>query len=434
MRSGLRALLLLLLVAAAAFGCSGDEVLVQGTPTATRPPREPTWTPIPSSLATATADARKPYDWPIKVGVLHPTTGPWTFDGVAANDGIKLYLDALKYTVAGRPVQLIFEDTEGKPDVALLKARKLVEGDNVEFLVGPLSDLEAQAVKPYVEERQVPTIVTQPDACGLTSTYGARYFFRLTGACQAHAAAGWYAAKRLNYRRVVLVANDYAEGRDAAAEFKRTFQAAGGQVVGEVPVPLGADPGPYLELVRGMAGGADAVVAQLWGNTGPAFVQAYSAAGLKGRMPLLVWGPAVEDGPALTEAGEAAVGVLSYSGWALRLENPQNQQFLTQFRAQQAKDPLLKEPAVAHVNGWMEGQAVGAVIEALRAKTENPVEVARTLAKLTLDTPRGPVSFDRNQGAVVSVYLRRVDNINGVFGNVVIDRVENVNQGWQPPE
>src|SRR5438477_9451576 len=87
---------------------------------------------------------------PIKIGVLNAITGPLAVNGSEINEGIKLYWeDEMNNQVAGRTVRLIIEDEEGKPDVALTKARKLVESDKVHMVLGPVSSAVGVALRDY---------------------------------------------------------------------------------------------------------------------------------------------------------------------------------------------------------------------------------------------------------------------------------------------
>ncbi|NIN80476.1 MAG: ABC transporter substrate-binding protein, partial [Pseudomonas stutzeri] len=52
--------------------------------------------------------------------------------------GLEFYLKQQGGSVAGRQIELITEDTEAKPAVALTKVRKLVEKDGVHILMGGL--------------------------------------------------------------------------------------------------------------------------------------------------------------------------------------------------------------------------------------------------------------------------------------------------------
>src|SRR5262245_30148970 len=76
---------------------------------------------------------------PIKIGLLVPLTGPLAANGKEMVNGLTLYLDQQGQRLAGREVKLLIEDTEAKPAIALTKARALVESQEVNVLVGPLS-------------------------------------------------------------------------------------------------------------------------------------------------------------------------------------------------------------------------------------------------------------------------------------------------------
>src|SRR5438477_6439058 len=116
---------------------------------------------------------------PIKIGVLNAITGPLAVNGTEINEGIKLYWeDEMGHQVANRPVRLIVEDEEGKPDVGLTKAKKLVESDKVHVILGPVSSATAAAMREYVHERKMPTIITQATANSLTAERASPSIFR----------------------------------------------------------------------------------------------------------------------------------------------------------------------------------------------------------------------------------------------------------------
>src|SRR5205823_5609911 len=77
-------------------------------------------------------------DGPIRIGMLAPLTGPFAQVGKDMLNGAEQYLDEIGRVAAGRPLELIVEDSEGNPSTALNKARKLVEQDKVHVLTGGL--------------------------------------------------------------------------------------------------------------------------------------------------------------------------------------------------------------------------------------------------------------------------------------------------------
>ena len=64
---------------------------------------------------------------PIKIGFMAPYVGSGAKFGTDLRDGFKLALDEVGYKVAGREIQFLNEESEGKPEIGLAKARKLVE-------------------------------------------------------------------------------------------------------------------------------------------------------------------------------------------------------------------------------------------------------------------------------------------------------------------
>src|SRR4030042_4982477 len=84
---------------------------------------------------------------PIKIGYLAPYVGVFAKFGSDLRDGFKLYLDEVGNKVAGREIIFLNEDTEGKPEVGLVKTRKLVEKDQAHILAGIISSAVAYWVE-----------------------------------------------------------------------------------------------------------------------------------------------------------------------------------------------------------------------------------------------------------------------------------------------
>ena len=91
---------------------------------------------------------------PIKIGYMAPYVGVFAKFGSDLRDGFKFYLDEVGNKVAGRQIIFIDEDSEGKPEVGLVKAKKLVEKDQVRILAGIISSGVAYAVRDYVTEKR----------------------------------------------------------------------------------------------------------------------------------------------------------------------------------------------------------------------------------------------------------------------------------------
>jgi branched-chain amino acid transport system substrate-binding protein len=99
---------------------------------------------------------------PIKIGVMGPNSGPYAIIGEEVKNGFDLYFSQIGYQAGGRKIEMIFEDTQAKPDVGLTKAKKLVELDGVSFVGGIVSSSVAYALRDYVVSKNVPLVVTVP--------------------------------------------------------------------------------------------------------------------------------------------------------------------------------------------------------------------------------------------------------------------------------
>src|SRR5262249_10557040 len=96
---------------------------------------------------------------PLKVGVLLELSGAFGTTGQLALHGYQYYVQKAGNKLGGRPVETIVEDSAGDPSTAISKAKKLVERDNVDVLVGPINSATGAALKPYVVEQKIPHLI-----------------------------------------------------------------------------------------------------------------------------------------------------------------------------------------------------------------------------------------------------------------------------------
>ncbi len=368
---------------------------------------------------------------PIKIGLFNALTGPLAVNGTEINEGIRLYWDdEMAGQVAGRPVRLIVEDTEAKPDVGLTKARKLVESDRVHLILGPVSSAVALAVRDYLTERKIPIIITQATANQLTAEKASPILFRSAmSSYQQEAAGGWYVAAKLGHKRIAVVALDYVAGHEQADGFIKTFMESGGQSVEKVLMPLGAtDVAPYISRVQSKAGELDAVVAILWGPGAPQFLRAYQDYGLKGKLPLLALGETVSE-TYLQKVGDASLGIVSWMSYGPTLDTPENKRFVQAFTRKYRKEPVYNN----HL-GYLAAKAGGEAMKAVNGNIEDQASFLAALRKVRFEAPGGSFVFDDKQNAVIPTYIRRVEKVDGKLQNKAFDVVRDVDQFWKPPK
>jgi branched-chain amino acid transport system substrate-binding protein len=170
---------------------------------------------------------------PIKIGVLASTTGALESYGKQTLRGFELGLEYAtegSMEVAGRKIEFVVEDTETKPEVAVQKATKLLEEDEVDFLVGSSSSADTLAVLPLAEEYQKIMIVEPAAADSITGSEFNKYIFRSARNSSQDAVAGAASIAGKGVK-IATLAPDYSFGRDGVAAFKEAAEKLGADIV-----------------------------------------------------------------------------------------------------------------------------------------------------------------------------------------------------------
>ena len=361
---------------------------------------------------------------PIRVGFLGPMSGIFAQAGKDMLDGLKMGLEAAGGQVAGRPVELIEEDTEGNPATAQAKYRKLVQQDKIHVLTGVLLANIGYALVPPIERDQVPSLfLTTPD--DLTKRRPPKWILRTNfAASQPMHPLGDYAARILKYKRVAAVAMDNPFGHECLGGFQRVFEDAGGRVVQKTWVPLNAmDFAPYLAQVPR---DVDAVVQVFVAGQAVRFARQYAESGLKDKHPLLGIG-VFSDESALRSMGDEAIGTIGSLIWAPTLSNPANQAFMKLATAR-----LKRTPAYFHAVMYSAGRWITEAARAVDGKVEDRARFLEAIRKAseTTEDPRGPIKLDAYNNPTQNVYILKVEKLGGRLQNTVIHTYPMVSQFW----
>ncbi|WP_394188066.1 substrate-binding domain-containing protein [Paenisporosarcina quisquiliarum] len=169
----------------------------------------------------------------IKIGVLASLTGALESYGKQTQQGFELgieYATEGTMEVAGKKIEIIYEDTETKPEVAVQKATKLLEEDEVDFLVGSSSSGDTLAVLPLAEEYEKIMVVEPAVADSITGAEFNKYIFRTSRNSSQDAVAGAAAIAKPGVK-IATFAPDYSFGRDGIAAFKKAAEELGAEIV-----------------------------------------------------------------------------------------------------------------------------------------------------------------------------------------------------------
>lgn len=282
-------------------------------------------TQIAACLAASTTLAGVALAEDIKIGMVVTLSGPPAALGQQIVDGFQLALEEKDGVLGGQKVELIVEDDELKPDVALLKATSLVEKEEVDFVVGTVFSNMLQAIfKPIVQSE---TFLISPNAG--PSTFAGKncnpYFFATSYQNNQNAEVSGMIANEEGYQNVFAMVPNYQAGRDNMDGFKQTFK---GSVTDEVFTPLGHQDFS-AELARISTSGSDAIFTFMPGGMGVRLVKQFTNAGLAENMKFM--SVFTTDETTLPGQKDDAVGFLAAGTWAPDLPNDANTAFVAVF-------------------------------------------------------------------------------------------------------
>lgn len=359
----------------------------------------------------------------VKIGVLNPTTGSFALFGEQANQGIQLYLD--NHEIDGVEVELVFADTAGDPQQALDQARRLVEQEDVDFLLGLINSAVAVPLAQFADEQQVPLIMAIAGARAATDGTHPFVFRTAMANGQQDRPLGWYTAAELGKSQAAVFAWDFLVGEERAGAFIDTFTAAGGTVVSHQKPPLGTtDYGPFISQVD--PDSVDVAYAFFAGPGAIAFSQQMREFGFTPAIPVVAAG--YYTAGVLGAMGATAEGLVQATQWVPSLDTPENRAFLDLYNSQ-----IGGEVGVYVAEGYVSAEVAARAIEAVQGDFSNPQLFLDALANIEFVSPAGPFRFAENGQSVRNVYITEVVlNDDGTPVQQVIATIEDVGLDWEP--
>jgi len=293
---------------------------------------------------------------PIKIGLVAELSGPQGALGQDMYDAFMLLVGQNGGKLGGVPVQILREDSQLKPEVAMQIVDKLIEKEKVPIITGVTFSNIAMAIYKKVVEKEVFLIGSNAGPSPIAGAQCSPFYFNVAGQNDQNAEAiGKYAADK-GYRRVYAMAPNYQAGKDMIAGFKRHFKQP---LFEELYTPLN-QLDFQAELAQLGAAKPDAVYVFYPGGLGVQFVRQWRQAGLSGKIPLI--SNNTIDGINLPALQDAAVGVGHSSYWGPDFDNPVSRRFVEEFQKKYNRTPseyaataydsaLLLDAAIAKVKG-----------------------------------------------------------------------------------
>ena len=358
----------------------------------------------------------------IRVGLMTVKTGPLASGGLDMERALIMYFKERQYTLAGRKIELFVGDSAGVPAQARTKIQELAEKNRIHVMIGPLAAAEALAADDYIRQQQLPTLSVAA-AEDLTQRKPNPWFVRGTStSSQCSQPLADYCYKELKYRRMAVIADDFAYGHEMCAGFQRVFEELGGKIVQKMFPPLTVpDYGTYLAQLKT---NMDSIFLGFAGSNGFRYLRQFNEYGLRGQVTP-VGGMTALDEAVLRNMGGEALGIRTSCWYSAELETPLNQKFAAAFRAEAKYDPGFYAAAT-----YVEAAVLQAALEAVKGKIEDKPAFMKALRAIKVNTVRGPVSFDQYGNVVGNVYIRKVERKEGRLVNAVIHTYPNVSQFW----
>ena len=373
---------------------------------------------------------------PVRLGGLTTLEGPFATGGQDAYRCMQMLLEEVGNQAGGRAIEWTRESSNAQADVALARARKLIEQDNVDVILGPLSGAEGIALRDYSRTLTGRTIVNgSSGAADTTLRNPSPNFFRFnTDGTQWMAGLGNHVYKTMNIHDVAVTAGDYAFPYAQVFGFNIEFCRAGGRVT-HYWAPLGTTDfsAQVAQINRSDAG---AIVVVHGGTDGLAFMTQYAQAG--GQKPLIA-GSIMADQTMLAARGphrRVMIGMVSGGPIADVIDDPDWREFVERYRRRWLNEGGFPSPSIHAVNYVTNLWGILGALRAVEGDLSNDqAAFQRALAAQEFKAPTGAnVKLDHNRQAISDIFLNRVEERDGRAQVVAFGRAAQVNQTLGVPE
>jgi branched-chain amino acid transport system substrate-binding protein len=350
----------------------------------------------------------------VKIGFVSTFSGPTAVIGNDMRNSFELALDHLGRKMAGKPVEVIYEDDQQKPEVGVQKTQKLVESDKVDFVIGYIwSNVLLASLKPVVDS-QTFLISANAGPSQIAGEQCSPFFFSTSWQNdQTPQAMGTYMTQK-GVKTAFLIGPNYAAGKDMLTGVRTTFK---GQVIGEELTKWPDQLDFSTELSKVRAARPEAVFVFYPGAAGVQFLTQYAQSGLKGQIPLYT--AFTIDAITLPLQKDLALGVPGAQEWVNDLPNDANKKFVADFRAKHKNYPSFYG-AQSYDAANFANSAVVAVNGDLSKKDAMRAE----MRKANYASVRGPYKYGNNQFPIQNFYLQ--DVVKDAEGNFTLKTVTTI--------
>jgi branched-chain amino acid transport system substrate-binding protein len=362
------------------------------------------------ALGTAPAVAQQS----VKIGFVSTFSGPTAVIGNDMRNSFELALDHLGRKMGGKPVEVIYEDDQQKPEVGVQKSQKLIESDKVNFVVGYIwSNVLLASLKPVVDS-QTFLISSNAGPSQIAGEQCSPFFFSTSWQNdQTPQAMGTYMTQK-GVKTAFLIGPNYAAGKDMLTGVRATFK---GQVIGEELTKWPDQLDFSTELSKVRAAKPESVFVFYPGAAGVQFLTQYAQSGLKGQIPLYT--AFTIDAITLPLQKDLALGVPGAQQWVNDLPNDANKKFVADFRAKHKN-----YPSFYGAQSYDAANLVNSAVVAVNGDLDKKDAMRAEMRKANYASVRGPYKYGNNHFPIQNFYLQ--DVVKDAQGNLTLKTVETI--------
>ncbi|PSB41664.1 urea ABC transporter substrate-binding protein [filamentous cyanobacterium Phorm 6] len=363
-------------------------------------------------------EAAGPIAQPIEIGVLHSLTGTMSISEISVKDATLLAVEEINAAggVLGRPLEALIEDGASDLQTFAQKAKQLLLEAQVAVVFGCWTSASRKAVLPAFEQsngllfypvqyeglEQCPNIIYTGAAPNQQIVPGVNYLL----------AQG--------KRKIFLLGSDYIFPRTANLIVKAQLAALGGELAGEVYLPLGSrDVDEAIAHI--LAVKPDAILNTLNGDSNVAFFQKLREAGLKPQ-DLPVMSVSVAEDEVRAIGAENIAGHLVVWNYFQTVDSAENRKFVKAYKARYGENRVTDDPIeAAYLGVYLWKQAVE------KAGSTDVVKVRAAAKNIEFAAPSGMVKIDAQ-----TQHIWKTVRIGKVRSDGQIDEIWNSGAPVQP--
>jgi branched-chain amino acid transport system substrate-binding protein len=350
----------------------------------------------------------------VKIGFVSTFSGPTAVIGNDMRNSFELALDHLSRKMGGKPVEVIYEDDQQKPEVGVQKSQKLVESDKVDFVVGYIwSNVLLASLKPVVDS-QTFLISANAGPSQIAGEQCSPYFFSTSWQNdQTPQAMGTYMTQK-GVKTAFLIGPNYAAGKDMLTGVRTTFK---GQIIGEELTKWPDQLDFSTELSKVRAAKPEAVFVFYPGAAGVQFLTQYAQSGLKGQIPLYT--AFTIDAITLKLQKDLALGVPGAQQWVNDLPNDVNKKYVADFRKK-----FGNYPTFYGAQSYDAANLVNSAVVAVNGDLGKKDAMRAEMRKANYASVRGPYKYGNNHFPIQNFYLQ--DVVKDAEGNLTLKTVATI--------